>query len=147
MPSAGMLRCVDLVRTDISEEISASIIKVTRIGELETTLALYSSETSVLTRATRRNISQDGILHSHCSENLKPYLRECSEAPVHNPLECSPNVHTFLFHKLYFSVIFNVRYLSAFRRQVAVAQSVYLACALRATECVCAYLPASTFGT
>jgi hypothetical protein len=32
-----------------------------------------SSETSVLTRATRRNIKQDTILHSHRRENLKSY--------------------------------------------------------------------------
>jgi hypothetical protein len=34
MPSSGVLRCVALVITDVSEERSASIIKVTRIGEL-----------------------------------------------------------------------------------------------------------------
>jgi hypothetical protein len=83
-----MLRRVAHVRTDISEEPSASIIRVTRIGELETTLAVTSvrrllvtanvvpsspilvtlimlalgfTETSVLTRATRRNISEDRI--------------------------------------------------------------------------------------
>jgi hypothetical protein len=82
-----MLRRVALIRTDVSEERSASIIKVTRIGELGTKLAvtsnrptrvrrllvtasvvpssqvlvtlmketLSSSETSVITRATRRN--------------------------------------------------------------------------------------------
>jgi hypothetical protein len=40
MASSGMLRRVALVRTDVSEELSASIMSVTGIGELETTLAI-----------------------------------------------------------------------------------------------------------
>jgi hypothetical protein len=87
-----MLCCLALVTTEVSEELSASFIKVARIGELGTTLpvtinrrtlrrnttlmkeALSSSETSVLTRVTRRNIPEDAILHSYRRENLKPYI-------------------------------------------------------------------------
>jgi hypothetical protein len=81
-----MLCRVALVRTDVSEELTASFIRVTRIGEvylrsvrrllvtasvvpsspiLVTLIkeALSFSEMRVLTRATRRNIPEDTILH------------------------------------------------------------------------------------
>jgi hypothetical protein len=98
------------VRTNFLEECSASIIRVTRIGELEMSAvtsnrrmlsrnticmcrlsvmanivssspilvtlmmeALCSSKTLVLTRPTRHNNPEDGILHSHRHENLKSY--------------------------------------------------------------------------
>jgi hypothetical protein len=79
MVSSLLLRRVALVRTDVSEEPGASFIGVTKIGELGTTQAATrkeapgSSETSVLTRATRRNNPEDTILHSHRRENLKSY--------------------------------------------------------------------------
>jgi hypothetical protein len=40
MVSSGMLLFVALVRTDVSEELSASFIRVTKICELGTTLAV-----------------------------------------------------------------------------------------------------------
>jgi hypothetical protein len=43
MASSWMLRRVALVRTDVSEEPSASFIRVIRIGELGTTLAVTSN--------------------------------------------------------------------------------------------------------
>jgi hypothetical protein len=50
MASFGMLRRVAILRTDVSEERSTSIIRMTRIGELGTTLAVTSNR-----RALRRN--------------------------------------------------------------------------------------------
>jgi hypothetical protein len=74
MPSSEMLCHVAFVRTDVSEERNASSIRATRLGELVRRLlvtanvlvtlmieALHSPETSVLTRATRCTIQEDGI--------------------------------------------------------------------------------------
>jgi hypothetical protein len=91
MLSPGMLYHVALIRTDVSDELGASIFKGTRIGELGTLAVssnrrsvhlllvmanvpssqilatlmmemLSSSKTSVLTRATWRNVPEDSIL-------------------------------------------------------------------------------------
>jgi hypothetical protein len=43
MVSSEMLRRVALLRTDVSEELSASFIRMTRIDELGTTLAVTSN--------------------------------------------------------------------------------------------------------
>jgi hypothetical protein len=58
MPSSGMLRRVSLVRTDVSEERSAFIIRVTRIDEVGTTLAVISNR-----RTPRRNTKWFYILY------------------------------------------------------------------------------------
>jgi hypothetical protein len=48
MASSEMLRRVALVRTDVSEELSASIIRVTRISEVGTTLTVTSNRRTLL---------------------------------------------------------------------------------------------------
>jgi hypothetical protein len=49
MATSGMLRRVALVRTEVSEELSASFIRVTRIGELGklAVTSIYSQSASV----------------------------------------------------------------------------------------------------
>jgi hypothetical protein len=83
-----MLRRVALVRTDVTEEFSASFIKVKRICERVRRLlvtasvvpsslilvtlmkeGLSSFETSLLKRATKRNIPEDAILL--CRRNVQ----------------------------------------------------------------------------
>jgi hypothetical protein len=79
MLSSGLLRHVALVRTDVSKEPSASIIRVT-VGELGTTFfTLMTGGDTFLRnassyRATRCHIPEDDILHSHCRGNLKSYI-------------------------------------------------------------------------
>jgi hypothetical protein len=61
---------VALVRNDVSSNAPNSLILFTLMME-----AIRSSETSVLTVATRRHIPGGGILHSHRRVNLKSYIR------------------------------------------------------------------------
>jgi hypothetical protein len=65
MVSSGLLRRVALVRTDVSEELGASFIRVIKIGELGTTQAATSNR-----RKLRRNISSQPLLFFQVAPHL-----------------------------------------------------------------------------
>jgi hypothetical protein len=67
MASSGMLRRVADVRTDVSQELRASIIRVTRIDELGTTLAVTSN---------RRTLRRDTASVVHSSPILVTLMKE-----------------------------------------------------------------------
>jgi hypothetical protein len=71
--------------------------------------ALSSSKTSVFTRATRRNIPEDTIIHSHRREYLKSYMKTLVRGKSSLQLQKNKNVKqkglclTFLFCKIWVS--------------------------------------------
>jgi hypothetical protein len=68
MAPSGMLRRVALVRADVSEELSASFIRVTRIGELGRTLAVTSNR-----RAGVRRLECEADYSPPASAEAKKY--------------------------------------------------------------------------
>jgi hypothetical protein len=70
MVSSGLLRRVALVRADVSEEPGALLVAACVVPSSQIFVTLMkeaprSSETSVLTRATRRNNPEDTILYKN----------------------------------------------------------------------------------
>jgi hypothetical protein len=80
-----MLRHVALVRTDILEELSASFIRVARIGELGTTLAVTSNR-RMLRRNTMKWYVNFDLLHLY--------------SQIYQLKEAGYFVHDYLHHTL-----------------------------------------------
>jgi hypothetical protein len=73
MAFSEMLRRVALVRTDVSEKLSAYIIKVRRIGELGTTLTITSNRHTL--RSNR--ISSQRVSVASCSYRCSYFTDSC----------------------------------------------------------------------
>jgi hypothetical protein len=78
MPSSGMLCHMALVRTDVSEELLASFIRVTGIGELRITLAVTGNRS---------------ILHVS-EERIAPIIRVTKDGELGTTLAVTSNRST-----------------------------------------------------
>jgi hypothetical protein len=83
-----MLHRVVLVRTDVSEEGSASIIRETKIrvlGMLVVPINWRKLQRNTVSffAATRRIIPEDGSPYNHHSENLKSYVMYSCDSKHH----------------------------------------------------------------
>jgi hypothetical protein len=85
MVSSGMLHRVALLRTDVSKEPSASFIRVTRLGELETTLAATSNQRTLRrnTKLRRLLVSASILPSSPILATLMKEALRSSETSVH----------------------------------------------------------------
>jgi demethoxyubiquinone hydroxylase (CLK1/Coq7/Cat5 family) len=72
MPSSGMLRRVALVRSDVAEERSFSIIRVTRIGELGLTLVVTGSRSTLQRNTIKVHIGPTQRNDSNIFVGLSP---------------------------------------------------------------------------
>jgi hypothetical protein len=77
MPCSEMLRRLALIRPDVSEGLSAAIIRVTRIDELGSTLAVSSSLILVTLMMEALSFSEKSVLQEpHCVTSQKTTLFE-----------------------------------------------------------------------
>jgi hypothetical protein len=77
-----MLRRVTLVRTDVSMELIASFIRVTRIGGLGTTLAVTSNRCTILRSVRRLLVTASVVPSSPILVTLMKEVLSSSETSV-----------------------------------------------------------------
>jgi hypothetical protein len=98
MASSGMLRRVALVRTYVSEELRASIIRVTRIDELRTPLAVTSNRRTLQRVAAFRGFNHyfGRDLPVFRMKLLSPFCTYLSA--ISSCGECSPESGQLQYH-------------------------------------------------
>jgi hypothetical protein len=70
-----LLLCLVFLRSVLRLLVAANVVPSSPIFVTLMMEAIHSSETSVLRRAARRHIPENGILHSYRREDLKSYKR------------------------------------------------------------------------
>jgi hypothetical protein len=82
--------------TRIGELVTANVVTSSPILVTLMVEALSSPKMSVFTRATRRNIPEDAILHSHRRENLKSYINQDRIASFNlcRPISSDKNINS-----------------------------------------------------
>jgi hypothetical protein len=144
-----MLHRVALVRIDVSEELSASFITVTRIGELGTTIAvngngrtlrrnrrllavasivpsspilvtlmeaLNSSETSVRTRTTGRNVPEDAIVGILSLGIKYSYLKSITHSQIQKEAFVFTSIPHINLHGVVLSHRYDSKYFEGLRK-------------------------------
>jgi hypothetical protein len=75
-------------------------IRMTRISELGTTLAVTNNRRTLRRRATRLNIPEDALLHIHRRENLKSYtLDKVQNDSFHRKNYDTSAISRFVLHQ------------------------------------------------
>jgi hypothetical protein len=103
MTCSGMLRRVALVRTGVSEELGASFIRVTRICELGTALAVTSNRRTLVTASVVPSSHEVVLLCIFATKASHQRRFKPSRETKFQPIRIS--LHNYLYRGIMFVVL------------------------------------------